>query len=111
MNLKPLGLPSEHDGNVREACCNWCRAESWELNETREGLLCDDCLYKYIEQQREGEREKRLQDALNETPSDEIISLQFSVSLMYEKLDSKEGTENLTLWTNRIRIALESKKS
>jgi hypothetical protein len=50
------------------------------------------------------------QDAFNELPTDEILTLLWSMSLLYENLTDKKNAENIQVWKRRVDKALESKR-
>lgn len=94
-------------------CGDKLQPEELKLHAPSGLQLCSDCLTDYLDQdaaqESENTIEENLQTALNELPTDELLTLNLVLVCYWEGSD-KTGMNNLELWIQRTKRALESKK-
>lgn len=73
-----------------------------EIHDVNDCLMCNDCKdrqYKAI----------GFQCALNQLPTDELITLQLMVSICYQAIGPVESDSPIMTWDRRVKQALKSK--
>lgn len=106
--------PSEQeilDSFIAHEVCEHCNANIAPGHEENVCgySLCPDCAPEWKATVEEDLRERAIQMAMNNLPVDELMTLKWSLSCLYEGINDKSGCENIHQWNNRIEEALRGR--
>lgn len=90
--------------------CDFCSIgyEPEDIFEIDGQKLCRDCKQTYHQQVEQKRIEDQIQQALNELPMDQLLTLELSLAISQQSV-GEDVPENVQLWMMRINEALNIK--